>query len=758
MSFSTLYRVSFFLMLVSAALVLSVDATESPLAMLYPVGVAAASCVAFLTVNRHPSMGISRPLAGLCGLAASGLAVFEHTVNPSLLLLALGHWLVYLELIYMFREESVENDWWMFALALVQVLVGTVVSQSDTVGLMLFAWAVLALWVLGLFSLRRDATRARPLAGAGRPGEPYPGLLNVPFLLSALRVTATTMALGGVIFLAMPRRASMGRSQRGDAPAQHLTGFDDEVQLGQLGEILENDSVVMSVELFDENDRTVAPGPTDDLRWRGVTMTNYQNGRWVREHKSPITFPVIGPQMARLADASRAKGGLIRQSIKLEANDSNVLFGLRPMIGATSNRRLLPQLSSSDGTIYRVDGRSGTYDYEVRSLRDSSIPQPGEHAPGVVRRRELLNVPDGLRTRLKAIAEKVIEQNVPEGDRDDAAARARALEAYLLDPSKFAYTLKLDVVDRSLDPVEDFLVNRKEGHCEYFASALTLMLRSVGIPARMVNGFKGGDWNDLARVLSVRQKHAHSWVEAYLGEEPGNERFPRWLTLDPTPGNERDRSIARVGGLGARFRQVTDLIRFIWVFYIVGYNAERQNRLIYTPIRQLADEAQRGFLIIRDALRLTYARVLEWLHFPNARSFFSPRGFVVSFVALLLLVGVVRGLVWAARRLLRLYLGPDDGDSALTPGAAHYRRLAQLLSEYDLERSPAETQEEFARRAVAFLAARGPDSGGVADVPRLVVDAFYRVRFGHLDLTPGDLVALDNRLDALETSLRAAEA
>ena len=75
------------------------------------------------------------------------------------------------------------------------------------------------------------------------------------------------------------------------------------------------------------------------------------------------------------------------------------------------------------------------------------------------------------------------------------------------------------MVDPTLDPVVDFLVNRKAGHCEYFASALTLLLRSVGIPARMVNGFKGGDWNDLAQVLYVRQKHAHSWVEAYLGDD-----------------------------------------------------------------------------------------------------------------------------------------------------------------------------------------------------------------------------------------------
>ena len=78
----------------------------------------------------------------------------------------------------------------------------------------------------------------------------------------------------------------------------------------------------------------------------------------------------------------------------------------------------------------------------------------------------------------------------------------------------------MNVIDPQLDPVEDFLVKRKKGHCEYFASALALLLRSIDIPARMVNGFKGGDWNNLTQSMNVRQKHAHSWVEAYVGRDP----------------------------------------------------------------------------------------------------------------------------------------------------------------------------------------------------------------------------------------------
>ena len=124
-------------------------------------------------------------------------------------------------------------------------------------------WALLALWVLALFSLHRDALRYLPRPDPGgefvsTTEDPYPGLLNLPFLFAVLRVTATTLALGGVIFLAMPRRSSMARLQTGALPARHLTGFDDEVKLGQLGEILENDSVVMSIELYDYDWKRIA--------------------------------------------------------------------------------------------------------------------------------------------------------------------------------------------------------------------------------------------------------------------------------------------------------------------------------------------------------------------------------------------------------------------------------------------------------------------------------------------------------------------
>ena len=314
----------------------------------------------------------------------------------------------------------------------------------------------------------------------------------------------------------------------------------------------------------------------------------------------------------------------------------------------------------------------------------------------------------------------------------------------------------MTVADPSIDPIADFLINRKEGHCEYYASALTMLLRSVGIPARIVNGFKGGDYNHLGQVLLVRQKHAHSWVEALVDKTSRNgARIPLWLTLDPTPSLPRAESVARVGGLANRFRFVSDYLRYLWVFYVVGFNQERQERLIYGPILQLVSEAKNGFAIMGTVLAGLASRLL---HFPDLRSFFSVRGFFVSFFALLLLVGIVRVGSWLIRRVILRGVLAARGNADLNSGVASYRRMVRLLDEHGLRRPPNETPREFANRAAESLAARSPDDEDLAAVPVAVVDAFYGIRFGDRILDHESHRNLELRLDALEASLRPVKA
>ena len=198
--------------------------------------------------------------------------------------------------------------------------------------------------------------------------------------------------------------------------------------------------------------------------------------------------------------------------------------------------------------------------------------------------------------------------------------------------------------------------------------------------------------------------------------------------------------------MASHFYQVTDFVRYVWIFYIVGFNSERQDRFLYGPIRELFKEAQRGFSMMGETIK-------NWLHFPSVESLFSFRGFVVSFVALLLLVGLVGLVSWAFRRIIRRLQGVKLEDSPGMAGIQFYRRLLRLLGEYGLERPPAETPQEFARRAAIFLSGQGSGTEAVADVPALVVDAFYQIRFGEHTIREDDFDRVNARLDALEALL-----
>ena len=331
--------------------------------------------------------------------------------------------------------------------------------------------------------------------------------------------------------------------------------------------------------------------------------------------------------------------GTILQEFRLNPNDSDSLFALRPMTRVNGPRTNPPDYHQADGSLHRPDMQPrlirgertpdvqpGVYEYEVYSLIDPPAAdkanraadpppiQPRELAPTSKTVLSLLRVPgdvDGetesipilkpgeLKLRLREIAAEVVV-GIPA---DRPIELARALEKYLRDGGRFHYSLHMEGGDRDLDPVEDFIINSKQGHCEYFASALVLLLRSIDIPARMINGFKGGDMNHLSGIWTVRQRHAHSWVEALVGrdEEPKRQPIPLWLTLDPTPGAERAATLARTDPLWNSFRDVGDLLYFIWISYVVGFNSERQEKLIYQPIRQTGRDAANGFAMMEKA-------------------------------------------------------------------------------------------------------------------------------------------------------------
>ncbi|HVW37219.1 MAG TPA: transglutaminase domain-containing protein, partial [Pirellulales bacterium] len=352
---------------------------------------------------------------------------------------------------------------------------------------------------------------------------------------------------------------------------------------------------------------------------------------------------------------------------------------------------------------------------------------------------------------------------IPPADRE---RQARTLEMYLRDLTKFRYSLKGVERDPNLDPVEDFVTKHPVGHCEYFASALTLMLRSVKIPARMAIGFKGGEWNDAGKYYQVRELHAHTWVEAWLSPEnlPPNLRSSKlaqkngaWLILDPTPaGSDADRY--EILGLYS-WKQLFDLSQFVWSNYVLGMDSQRQQESIYQPLvarieeqlKQFADEEYRQQLWERLGQKLGGQR------FGLSAGWLSWQGLLVAATAVLAVTGGYRGSKRAIKPVRRWVR--KRWDRTLGRGGARvefYERFEALLARRQWVRAASQTPREFAL-SLGGQFAESPATRPAAALPRRIVETFYRVRFGGQRLDNSESQAVEQAISDLAAALKAAE-
>jgi hypothetical protein len=639
---------------------------------------------------------------------------------------------------------------------------------------------------------RRPAPRANPSGrwplGFGKPRftareeEPDRGRGSA----RGLWRTAAVLAIGAFL-LAPPLFALVPRTDRtlGWYPSglmgQNLVGFSDVVRLGELGEMVENPTEVMRVRLTERP--TGRPIQLqDDLLLRGMALPHYEGGRWNRQPGA------IGEDVDPLPRGV-PPASVVDQEITIEPlENSDVLFGVWPVYEFDGSRRVL--FDRVNERLGRTKGPNGDYAYRltyrlvttgVRDGRQLSFrPYSRRNEMLAVRRSGLLQPYAGVypqtptepnlvgeprqveRLRehlepLKALADGVVA-DISRADPQYKLRCCRALESHLRDSGLYKYSLRPPVRDGRLDPVVDFITQHPEGHCEYFASALALMLRSQGIPSRIVVGFKGGEWNTAGGYYVVRQLNAHTWVEAYFQADelaalpqdelpPGDHSGGLWLQLDPTPPGEGAQTT-----LWSNLMSLRDYGEYLWGRFVLGLTAKDQKMSIYAPLESavhwlggLAPWASTGgSQVTLGGDERTSERRMSGVIIGVA--------LLASPLALMALFWLGR---WAAGRLRRRAGTAKAADRA-SP-IAFYRRLEALLAARDLRRAPGQTQREFALAAGGQLA-DDPRTQAAASLPRKIVDSFYRVRFGGRTLDDQEAAAVDGALGELETALKAAEA
>jgi len=411
-----------------------------------------------------------------------------------------------------------------------------------------------------------------------------------------------------------------------------------------------------------------------DLKWRGIALSNFDGQVWSNSFEQ-TRLPQGADGVYRLASlpiadhATTVSGRSIRYRVTMEPIGTNVFFlAERPQSLSGSFRNLS---TDAGGAVYDLDGdrpivlyraESRLADIDVDELRLAENVSPASL-------QEYLELPP-LDIRISKLAEEITTGAPSNYD------KAVALERYL--STHFGYTLELPR-SHPRDPIANFLFERKKGHCEFFASAMAVMLRSLRIPSRIVTGFRGGEFNDLTGQYVVRASDAHSWVEAYF---PGSD----WISFDPTPVGS-----VPVRTFWSRLRLYVDAAASFWREWIINYDVYHQRSLgrsAATNIRQTFDGARRWIEQQHEALLRSARRAHDhFINFPG-QAIRWPLGVGVL---LLVLPNLRRAIRILRDRTLRAHPERAPRESA----ALWYDRMVDRLARRGWRKSPSQTPLDF---------------------------------------------------------------
>jgi hypothetical protein len=693
-------------------------------------------------------------------------------LNGTAQMLAIANILVYMQIVCLFQEKDARTCWVLALLGLLQVVVAAALNQSVLFGMLLIAYLAFAPATLGLLCVFREIvgeesatprrSRNRPAAESGfqpraRLSDQVQHQIIRHVRFHAGRVLGITLVLTLLIFFFAPRPRGQGIHALSGTALRSI-GFSDRVRLGELGPAFENPQEVLRLKLSDaeSGERYPVRGP---VYLRGTILTSYTRGQWFHggSRVAISLWPLPRMPVGRLQ-------GLVKQDIVIEPLDRPELFCVWPVLNVQDNPgvlidlRRMVLLRSADqlGSQFHFTLLTPAFHEGQQWLVMPTMVNP-EADP------DLLSLPprddSGGVPGLIALGEQWVKQLGL--SRDDPYSLARIFERQLRDSGRFVYSLKGQPRDPNLDPVEDFITRNPRGHCEYFATALVLMLRSQGIPARLVVGYKTEEWNPLGGFFVVRQLHAHTWVEAYLSRDqvPADlwldhpywqQAHGAWLRLDPTPAPPTPLPARLFWGVWKWF----DWVDYLWRQYVVELDGRRQEEVFYRPISALAGRVWKETSRLGSQVGTSLAALGRWL-WAWGQSIIIPFTIIVATVGAMIILVVFRftRVFPAVRGLLETYRkSPVAGVSARRAGG-FYRRLELLLGHWGLRRRPGQTPREFALQAAAAFTQLGLSQEWI-HFPSEVVSVFYAVRFGRKNLPESLESELDHRLGLLETIRR----
>jgi hypothetical protein len=560
------------------------------------------------------------------------------------------HLVFFLAVIQILTSRTNRDYFFMAMIAFLELLAAAILSTNSRFFLFLTLYLLFAMAAFTSAEIRRSMQKRLTVARSGLRRF-YPRLAAL-----AAVVTVGILGLTAGLFFMLPRTADAAL-RRLVSQRFYLPGFSNQITLGEIGEIKATSRPVMHVHFSDRH----APA---SLKWRGATLSDFNGRSWFEPSGDPRLISPVAKGVFQLADdrLRRRLGRSVNYRVSLNGIDANVLFFAgrpeivylkQPMIAARGDGSYRLSRPPVEGFFYDVYGWLG----DTGAVDDYL---------GIRERKQYLSLP-ALDPRIPELSRAIVRGL--DNDVDRAAAVARYLRR------SYGYTLELPSREVA-DPLAYFLFTRKKGHCEYFASAMAVMLRSLGIPSRLVTGFQSGIFNPMTDLYVIRASDAHSWVEAWL---PGRG----WVTFDPTPPDPNPGANA----LLLKLSLYADAVETFWQEWVVSYDLGHQATLA-------------------DRMEQASRRVsLRWLDrmFDIGDSWTSARGWLVRrglWWLLALACGV--GGVWSAPKVWRVWrirLGVwrlRRGQVSVADATLLYGRMLKLLKGRGYEKPAWFTPYEFA--------------------------------------------------------------
>ena len=719
-------------------------------------------------------------------------------------LIAVGTMLTYLTNVLMFQRKTPRLIWQLFALSLLQVVLGAIFSLDFEAGMLFFCYffvAGLALLQQSLF-IQRFQIESRNIAAAKNakfqfyskrksPSTAANPLHSKPLVFFDSSTQASlgwkvllgqlalwgflTFAFATTLFHMAPRYASPWRG-----PTRQVStvtaGISKSVDLNERGRIELSPQVMFRVNFKQSSGRNFQPNNQPYFRGLALSDLVIRNGR--TDFQAP--YDRIDDEHYQSLASPEGKGKLVQQNFFVEETADPLLYDVYPVFTPTSFARRVPRISfcheisgltrkrlkqsievlpfEYQTTTY-VDGASRFYrswpyiSNQVRRIQQPMSADQPQH--------DWLTKIDVDRYRSLAAMSDQIAEKVKQAD-GGRLEFLKAIESFFLRTGGFKYTLDYTQVRRNeeLDPVEDFVRNHRSGHCEQFAAATTLMLRQQNIPARLVVGFHGGDFNSLTDEFLVRASHAHAWVEAYLRPEDCPQEMidtgaagpgGAWMIVEATPAvsaTELDRTDEAIG-----------LARSVWQDYILGRDADDSRAPSTSPVQAWMQnmDLEAWEHRLQSAESISRQNLIKFV-----------LQIVVGLVALTVLLrqilkhntsqeksqktGLVRRMVAGAvslfsTQLAQWVMGDDNRDTV-----RFYQSLEKILATHQLQRRPTQSHLEFAGEVVSSFS-QHPENDFIQSTIYEITNRFNAVRFGNETLSPSVIQNVDASLAKLRELL-----